>query len=65
MELNPKYRSSLGCQYQHLVALGSTLRKDPVHKKSVISTVYKLEDEEDYDEVEAMQSALKKVETSA
>ena len=57
-ELKLKYRSSLVSKYQDLVALGSALRKDPVHKK-VMSTAHRLRDEEDYDEEEAMQYALK------
>ena len=58
-ELKPNYRSSLVSKYQDLVALGSALRKDPVHKK-IISTAHRLRDEEDYDEEEAMQYAVKK-----
>ena len=58
-ELKPKYRSSLVSKYQDLVALGSALKKDPVHKK-VMSTAHRLRDEEDYDEEEAMQYAVKK-----
>ena len=57
-ELKPKYRSSLVSKYQDLVALGSALRKDPVHK--VMSTAHRLRDEEEYDEEEAMQYAVKK-----
>ena len=57
-ELKPKYRSSLVSKYQDLVALGSALRKDPVHKK-VMSTAHRLRDEEEYDEEEAMQYAVK------
>ena len=52
-ELKPKYRSSLVSKYQDLVALGSALRKDPVHKK-VMSAAHRLRDEKDYDEEEAM-----------
>ena len=40
-ELKPKYRSSLVSKYQDIVALGSALRKGPVHKK-VISTAHRL-----------------------
>lgn len=58
-ELKPKYRSSLVSKYQHLVSLGSALKKDPIHKK-VISTAHRLKDDEDYDEEEAMQYAVKK-----
>ena len=58
-ELKPKYRSSLVSKYQDLVALGSALRKDPVLKK-VMSTAHRLRDEENYDEKEAMQYAVKK-----
>ena len=58
-ELKSKYRSSLIFKYQDLVALGSALRKDPVHKK-VSSTAHRLRAEEDYDEEDAMQYAVKK-----
>ena len=58
-ELKPKYRSTLVTKYQDLVALGSALRKDPIHKK-VISTAHRLKEDEDYDEEEAMQYAVKK-----
>ena len=58
-ELKQKYSSSLVSKYQDLSALGSALSKDLVHKK-VISTAHSLRDEEDYDEEEAMQYAVKK-----
>ena len=56
-EMKRKYRSSLVSKYQDLVALGSALRKDPVHKK-VMSTAHRLRDEEGYDEEEAMRRYL-------
>ena len=57
-ELKPKYRSSLISKYQYLMALGSALQKDSVHK-TVISTAHRLRDEEDYDEEEALHYAVK------
>lgn len=58
-ELKPTYRSCFISKYQDLVRLGSALRKDPIHKK-VLSTAHKLKEDEDYDDEEAMQYAVKK-----
>lgn len=58
-ELEPEYRSEFISNYKQLVRLGTALKRDPLHKK-IMSTAKRLVDEEDYDDDEAMQYAIKK-----
>ena len=58
-DLKPKYLSNLISRYKHLTELSIALKKDPVSKR-IASTAKRLRDEEDYDDDESREYAIKK-----
>ena len=58
-ELKPNYLSQLISRYKYMVGMTAALKKDPVHQRIMI-TAKRLREEEDYDDDESMQYAIKK-----
>ena len=59
-ELKPKYLSVFVSRYKYVVELSAVLKKDPVNKR-IASTAKRLREEEDYDEDESREYAIKKL----
>ena len=57
-ELKPNYLSQLISRYKYMVGVTAALKKDPVHQR-IMKTAKRLR-EEDYDDDESMQYAIKK-----
>ena len=57
-ELKPNYLSQLISRYKFMVGMTAALKKDPVHQR-IMRTAKRLR-EEDYDDYESMQNAIKK-----
>ena len=58
-KLKPTYTAQTISIYKRLVGLTTALKKDPVHRR-ITETAKRLREEEDYDEDESMQYAIKK-----
>ena len=58
-ELKPNYLSILISRYKYMVGVTASLKKDPVHQK-IMKTAERLREEENYDDDESMQYAIKK-----
>ena len=58
-ELKPNYLSQLISRYKYMVGMTAALKKYPVHQR-IIRTAKRLRDEEEYDDDESMQYAIKK-----
>ena len=58
-ELKPNYLSQLISRYKYMVGMKAALKKDPVHYR-IMRTAKRLLEEEDYDDYESMQYAIKK-----
>ena len=57
-DLQPKYLSDFICHYKNMTELSTTLKKDPVSRR-IASTAKRLRDEEDYDDDESREYAIK------
>ena len=58
-ELKPNYLSQLISRYKYMVGVTAALKKDPVHQR-IMKTAKRFREEEDYDDDESMQYAIKK-----
>ena len=58
-ELKPNYLSQLISRYKYMVGITAALKKDPVHQR-IMRTAKRLREEEDYEDDESMQYAIKK-----
>ena len=58
-ELKPNYLSQLISRYKYMVGVTAALKKDSVHQR-MMKTAKRLREEEDYDDDESMQYAIKK-----
>ena len=58
-ELKPNYLSQLISHYKYIVEVTAALKKDPVHQR-IMKTAKRLREEEDYNDDECMQYAIKK-----
>ena len=58
-DLKPKYLSDFISCYKNLTKLSIALKKDPVSRR-IVSTAKRLRDEEDYDDDESREYAIKK-----
>ena len=58
-ELKPNYLSQLISRYKYMVGITAALKKDPVHQR-IMRTAKRLREEEDYDDDESVQYAIKK-----
>ena len=58
-ELKQNYLSQLVSRYKYMVGVTAALKKDPVHQR-IMKTAKRLREEEDYDDEESMQYAIKK-----
>ena len=58
-ELKPNYLSQLISHCKYMVGVTAALKKDPVHQR-IMKTAKRLREEEDYDDDESMQYAIKK-----
>ena len=58
-ELKPNYLSQLISRYKYMVEMTTALKKDPVHQR-IMRTAKRLREDEDYDDDESMQYAIKK-----
>ena len=58
-DLKPKYLSDFISRYKYVTELSIALKKDPVSRK-IASTAKRLRDEEDYDDDESREYAIKK-----
>ena len=58
-ELKPNYLSERISRYNNLVGMTAALKKDPVHQR-ITRTAKRLREDEDYDDDESMQDAIKR-----
>ena len=58
-ELKPNYLSQLISRYKYMVGMTAALKKDPVHQR-IMRTAKRLLEEENYEDDESMQYAIKK-----
>ena len=58
-ELKPNYLSHLISRYKYIVGMTAALKKDPVHQR-IMRTAKRFREEEDYNDDESMQYAIKK-----
>ena len=57
--MKPNYLSELISRYKYLVGVAAALEKDPVDKR-ITGTAKRLREEQDYDDDESLQYAIKK-----
>ena len=58
-EPKPNYLSQLISRYKYMVGMTAALKKDPVHQR-ILRTAKRLREEEDYEDDESLQYAIKK-----